>query len=148
MATDVGDAKRARDTADLLDVPIAIVEKQRLGNQDKVEATNLIGDVDGKTALIVDDEIGTGGTVVAAAEALRQHGAKDLYCYVTHPVLSGNAAKVLEESDVSEIVVADTLPVSKEKLGTKIKTLSVAALLGEAIHRIHGGLSVGAMFEH
>ena len=148
VATDVGDAKRARDTADLLDVPIAIVEKQRLGNQDKVEATNLIGDVDGKTALIVDDEIGTGGTVVAAAEALRQHGAKDLYCYVTHPVLSGNAAKVLEESDVSEIVVADTLPVSKEKLGTKIKTLSVAALLGEAIHRIHGGLSVGAMFEH
>ena len=147
VATDIGDAKRARDTADLLDVPIAIVEKQRLGNEDRVEATNLIGDVEEKTALIIDDEIGTGGTVVAAAEILRQHGAKDLYCYVTHPVLSGNAAQVLEESDVSEIVVADTLPVPKEKLGTKIQTLSVAALLGEAIHRIHSGLSVGAMFE-
>ena len=147
VATDVGDAKRARDTADLLDVSIAIVEKQRLGNDDRVEATNLIGHVEGKTALIVDDEIGTGGTVIAAGEILKQHGAKDLYCYVTHPVLSGNAGQILDESDIKQIVVADTLPVSKEKLGTKIKTLSVAALLGEAIHRIHSGLSVGAMFE-
>ena len=146
-ATDVGDAKRARDTADLLDVPIAIVEKQRLGNDDKVEATNLIGDVDGRTALIIDDEIGTGGTVVAAAEVLRQHGATDLYCYVTHPVLSGNASQVLEDSEVAEIVVTDTLPVPQAKLGTKIKTISVASVLGEAIHRIHSGLSVGAMFE-
>lgn len=147
-ATDVGDAKRARDTASLLDVPIAIVEKQRLGNDDKVEATNLIGDVDGKTALIIDDEIGSGGTVIAAAEILRQHGAKDLYCYVTHPVLSGNASQVLEESEIAEIVVSDTLPVPQDKLGTKIKTISVASLLGEAIHRIHSGLSVGALFEH
>ena len=146
-ATDVGDAKRARDTARILDAPIAIVEKHRVGNEDRVEATNLIGDVRGKNALIVDDEIGTGGTVVATAEVLKEHGAKHIYCCVTHPVLSGNASRLLEESDVEEILVTDTLPVPDEKLGTKTKILSVAALLGEAIHRIHNGLSVGAMFE-
>ena len=146
-ATDVGDAKRARDTANILDAPIAIVEKQRIGNQDRAEAVNLIGDVEGKTALIVDDEIGTGGTVVATADALKEHGAGDVYCCVTHPVFSGEAAELLEQSVVREVVVTDTLAVPEEKLGTKTRILSVAALLGEAIHRIHSGLSVGAMFE-
>ena len=147
VATDVGDAKRARDTANLLDAPIAIVEKHRLGNQESVEAANLIGDVDGKTALIVDDEIGTGGTVVATADALKEHGAGDIYCSVTHPVLSGDAPRILEKSTVKEFVITDTLPVSQDHRGARTTTLSVASLLGEAIHRIHSGLSVGAMFE-
>lgn len=146
-ATDVGDAKRAGDLAGILDVPIAIVEKHRIGNEDRVEAANLIGDVEGKTALIVDDEIGTGGTVVATANALKEHGAGDIYCYVTHPVLSGNATDLLERSPVLQITVTDTLPVSDKKRGTKIQVISVASLLGEAIHRIHSGLSVGAMFD-
>ena len=146
-ATDVGDAKRARDTAIIVDAPIAIVEKQRLGNQDSVEASNLIGDVKNKTALIVDDEIGTGGTVVAAADALKEHGAGDIYCYVTHPVLSGSATKLLQDSVVKDIIVTDTLPVPDGKRGPKISTISVASLLGEAIHRIHSGLSIGAMFD-
>ena len=146
-ATDVGDAKRARDTARFLDAPIAIVDKQRVGNEDRVGAANLIGDVNGKNALIVDDEIGTGGTVVATVEALKEHGAKQIYCCVTHPVLSGNAAQLLEDSDIEEIVVTDTLPVPEEKRGSKTKILSIASLLGEAIHRIHSGLSVGAMFD-
>ena len=146
-ATDVGDAKRARDTANIVEAPIAIVEKQRLGNQDSVEATNLIGDVMNKTALIVDDEIGTGGTVVATADALKEHGAGDIYCYVTHPVLSGSATKILQDSVVMDIIVTDTLPLPDGKRGPKISTLSVASLLGEAIHRIHSGLSVGAMFD-
>ena len=146
-ATDVGDAKRARDTARILNVPIAIAEKRRIGNQEKVESVDLIGDVYGKTALIVDDEILTGGTVVASAEALKQNGAKDIYCCVTHPVLSGKASRILEDSDIKEIVVTDTLPVPDKKKGTKTKILSVASLLGEAIHRIHSGLSVGAMFD-
>jgi ribose-phosphate pyrophosphokinase len=147
VATDVGDAKRARATANILEAPIAIVEKQRLGNEDRVEAVNLIGEVDGKTALIVDDEVTSGGTVVATAEALREHGAGDIYCCVTHPVLSGNAADIIEASPVKELVVTDTLDVPAEKMGPNTKILSVADLLGEAIHRIHSGLSVGAMFE-
>ena len=146
-ATDVGDAKRARDTAHILDAPIAIVEKHRMGNQDRVEAVSLIGDVDGKTALIVDDEIGTGGTVAATADALKEYGAAEIYCSVTHPVLSGKAPQLLEDSVIKEIVVTDTLPIPGEKNTTKTKILSVAALLGEAIHRIHSGMSVGAMFE-
>ena len=147
VATDLGAAKRARDTANILNVPIAIVEKQRIGNQETVEATNLIGDVDGKTALIIDDEMNTGSTVIATADTLKDHGANDIYCYVTHPVLSGKATQLLEDSVVKEIVVTNTLPVSEAKQGTKTRIISVASLLGEAIHRIHSGLSVGAMFE-
>lgn len=146
-ATDVGDAKRTRDTAHILNIPIAIVEKHRLGNDDMVEAANLIGEVRGKTALIVDDEVGTGGTIVATVEALKNNGARDIYCCVTHPVLSGQAGSLLESCDLKEIVVTDTLPVPTEKRGTKIKVLSIATMLGEAIHRIHSGLSVGAMFK-
>ena len=146
-ATDAGDVKRTRDTGRFLNIPISIVEKQRLGNRDRVEALSLIGDVNGKPALIVDDEIGTGGTVVATAEALKQHGATDIYCAVTHPVLAGNACRILEESVVQEIVVTDTMPVPSEKRTAKITVLSMASMLGEAIHRIHNGLSVGAMFD-
>ena len=147
VATDVGDAKRARDTANILDAPIAIVEKQRFGNEDRVEAASLIGDVEGKTALIVDDEVGTGGTVVATADVLKEQGAGDIYCCVTHPVLSGDAAALIEASPVREMVVTDTLDVPAEKRGPGTRVLSVSGLLGEAIHRIHSGLSVGAMFE-
>ncbi len=146
-ATDAGDVKRTRDTGRFLNIPISIVEKHRLGNRDRVEALSLIGDVKGKPALIVDDEIGTGGTVVATAEALKQHGATDIYCAVTHPVLAGNACTILEESVVREIVVTDTMPVPNEKRTAKITVLSMASMLGEAIHRIHSGLSVGAMFD-
>ena len=146
-ATDVGDARRARDTARILDSPIAIVEKHRISNQDRVEAVNLIGDVEGKTALIVDDEIGTGGTVVATAQALVEHGATDVFCCVTHPVLCGKAPQLLAKSPVKEFVVTDTLPIPEAKRRAKTTILSVAPLLGEAIHRIHSGLSVGAMFE-
>ena len=146
-ATDAGDVKRTRDTGRFLNIPISIVEKQRLGNRDRVEALSLIGDVNGKPALIVDDEIGTGGTVVATAEALKQHGATDIYCAVTHPVLAGNACRILEASVVQEIVVTDTMPVPSEKRTAKITVLSMASMLGEAIHRIHSGLSVGAMFD-
>ena len=147
VATDVGGNKRAGDTARILDVPIAIVEKHRIGNEDRVEVANIIGDVDGKTALIIDDEIGTGGTVVAAADALKEHGAEEIYCCVTHPVFSGDASRILMDSVVQEFVVTDTLELPAEKQDSKVKVLSVASLLGEGIHRIHSGLSVGAMFD-
>ena len=146
-ATDVGAGKRARDMARFLDAPISVIEKQRQGNKDKVEVVNLIGDVSGKTALIVDDEIDTGGTVLAAAEALHEHGASRIYCCVTHPVLSGKANNLLNSDLIEEIIVTDTLPVSKKNSVPKLKILSVSELLGDAIHRIHSGLSVGAMFD-
>ena len=148
VATDVGAAKRARDMADLLNAPIAIIEKQRIGNDNRVEAVDVIGAVEGKNTLIVDDEIDTGGSVVAAASILRERGAADIYCCVVHPVLSGGALKALENSVIKEILVTDTLPVPEEKRFDRLQVLSIASMLGEAIHRIHSGLSVGAMFEH
>ena len=147
VATDAGDAKRARSTANILKAPLAIVEKVRTSNNmDQIESSNLIGDVDGKTALIVDDEIGTGGTVVSTAETLHRHGVREIYCYVTHPVLSGNATEVLNDGSVKEIVVTDTLPIPDFKQGSNISVISVASMLAEAIARIHSGDSIGEMF--
>ena len=146
VATDAGDAKRARNMAVRLDAPLAIVEKVRLGNQERVESTTLIGDVRDKTAIIVDDEIGTGGTVIATADTLRAHGARDIFCYAAHPVLAGSASEILEESTIKELVVTDSLPVPPSKMGSKTSVVSVAPMLGEAISRIHNGSSVGAMF--
>lgn len=148
VATDVGAAKRARDMAIHIDAPIAIIEKQRSGNDDTAEAVNLIGSVEGRTTLIVDDEIDTGGTVTAAAHLLSRHGAADIYCSVVHPLLSGSAASRLADSPLKELVVTDTLPIADDKRIDGLKVLPIASLLGEAIHRIHSGLSIGAMFEH
>jgi ribose-phosphate pyrophosphokinase len=146
-ATDVGGAQRARETADILGADIAIVQKRRLGNTDQVVADQVIGDVAGKKAVIVDDEITTGGTVVAAANALVAHGANEVYCAVTHGVLCDQAPRLVQDSPVVEMAVTDSLPIGPEKLGDKTRVISVASILGEAIHRIHSGLSVGAMFE-
>jgi ribose-phosphate pyrophosphokinase len=148
VATDVGAAKRARDMAGLLEAPMAIIEKQRIGNEGKVAAVSVIGDVEGKNALIVDDEIDTGGSVVAAAQILTERGAAEIYCCVVHAVLSGKASEALEGSALMEVVVTDTLPLPDGRRFSKLEVLSVASLLGEAIHRIHSGLSVGAMFDH
>ena len=147
VATDVGDAKRARSTARLLDAPIAIIEKQRLGNQDRIESATLIGSVEGKTALIVDDEMGSGGTVIAAVNALRDHGAAEVHCAVTHALLSGDAPAILAATGMVEVAVTDTVPVPAEKRWGGLTVLSVASLLGEAIQRIHNDESVGAMFD-
>jgi ribose-phosphate pyrophosphokinase len=147
-ATDVGAAKRARDMADLLNAPIAIIEKQRIGNNDQTAAVNVIGDVDGRKVLIVDDEIDTGGTVVAAVELLKEQGATDVYCCAVHPILSGSAHERLASSPLKEILVTDTLPLPVEKRFSRLHVVSVAEMLGEAIHRIHSGLSIGAMFDH
>jgi ribose-phosphate pyrophosphokinase len=146
-ATDVGGAKRARETADILGADIAVVQKRRLGNTDQVVADQVIGDVAGKKAVIVDDEITTGGTVLAAANALVEHGADGVYCAVTHGVLCDQAPRLIQNSPIVEMAVTDSLPIGPEKLGDKTRVISIASILGEAIHRIHSGLSVGAMFE-
>ncbi len=146
VAVDIGISKKARDVADRLHAPLAIIEKRRVGNNEITETMNVIGDVEGKVALTFDDEIATGGTIVNAATALAEHGVTEVFCCVTHPVLSGMAPQLMAESNFSEIVVSDTIPVPPEKRNGKIKVLSVAPLLGEAIFRIHKGLSVGEMF--
>ena len=147
VATDVGAARRARDMGRLLDAPVAIVEKERTGNEERVEALSLIGEVAERTALIVDDEIVTGGTIFAAVDLLLQRGAREVYATCTHGALSDGTTERLGKSDLKELLITDTLPLSDGKLHEKITVLSIAPLLGEAIHRIHSGLSVGAMFE-
>ncbi|PKB63676.1 MAG: ribose-phosphate pyrophosphokinase [SAR202 cluster bacterium Io17-Chloro-G2] len=146
VAVDIGISKKARDVADRLHAPLAIIEKRRIGNDEKTEMMNVIGDVEGKVALTFDDEIATGGTIVNAAQSLADHGVKEVYCCVTHPILSGNAPQLMAASNFTEVVVSDTIPVTPEKRNGKITVLSVAPLLGEAIYRIHKGLSVGDMF--
>jgi len=147
VAVDIGISKKARDMAERLGAPLAIIEKRRTGNDDKNETMNVIGDVEGKIALTFDDEIDTGGTIVNAAKALSEQGVKEVYACVTHPVLSRNAAVLMANSEFKEVVVTDTIPISAEKRNGKFTVLSVAPLLGEAIYRIHKGQSVGDLFK-
>ena len=147
VATDVGDAKRARNVADRLGVPLAIVEKRRISNEQRAEAVNIIGEVKGRNALIVDDEVDTGSTLVATMDLLQQQGTTDIYACCTHPVLSGPAVERIEQSPMRELVVTDTIPLPVEKRLPKITVLSLAPLLGEAIQRIHTGQSVGELFQ-
>ena len=148
VAVDIGISKRARDLAERLGLPLAIVEKRRIGNLERAESLNIIGDVNGKTCITFDDEIDTGGSLVSAANALRDAGAKEVFATCTHAVLSNEAGKRLIGSHINEVVVTDTIPVPAVKRDHKVTVLSVASLLGEAISRIHSGLSVGAMFDH
>jgi ribose-phosphate pyrophosphokinase len=147
VATDIGISKAARDVAAKLGAPLAIVEKRRVGNVDTSETLNIIGEVEGIHALTVDDEIDTAGSLVGVVNALLKRGVQKVYACSTHPVFSGPAIQRIAASPVKEVVVADTIPVSGDKKLDKITVLSIASLIGEAIHRIHTGLSVGAMFE-
>jgi ribose-phosphate pyrophosphokinase len=147
VATDIGISKVARDMAAKLGTSLAIIEKRRLGNVDATETLNVIGEVEGMRALTVDDEIDTAGSLVGVVNTLLEHGATEVFACCTHSVFSGPAIQRIAASSVKEVVVTDTIPVSADKKLDKITILSVASLIGEAIHRIHTGLSVGAMFE-
>jgi len=147
VATDIGISKRARDLAARFNAPLAIMEKRRVGNVDQTETLNVIGEVEGKVALTVDDEIDTAGSLVGVISALEERGVQEIYACCTHPVFSGPAIKRIASCSVKEVVVTDTIPVADEKRLDKITVLPIAPLLGEAIHRIHTGLSIGAMFE-
>ena len=146
VAVDIGISKKARDVAERLGVPLAIIEKRRISNDDISETMNVIGEVEGKTALVFDDEIVTGGSIVNAAKVLYDQGVKNTFCCVTHPVLSKDGSQVMAKSDFTEVVVTDTIPMPPEKQNGKFTVLSVAPLLGEAIYRIHKGQSVGDLF--
>jgi len=147
VATDIGISKVARDVAAKLGAPLAIMEKRRLGNVDASETLNVIGEVEGMCALTVDDEIDTAGSLVGVVNALIKQGVTKVYACCTHPVFSGPSIQRITKSLVEEVVVTDTIPVNDDKKLNKITVLSIASLIGEAIHRIHTGLSVGAMFE-
>jgi ribose-phosphate pyrophosphokinase len=147
VATDIGITKRARDMAEKLNAPLAIMEKRRVSNDDHAETLNVIGEVEGMTALTVDDEIDTAGSLVGVATALMERGVKEVYSCCTHPIFSGPAIQKIASSSVKEVVVTNTVPVKDGKESEKIRVLSIAPLLGEAIHRIHTGQSIGAMFE-
>ena len=146
VVTDLGFAKRARTFAELLNAPLAIIEKRRVGNLDRAELMNVIGDVRGKRAIIVDDEIDTAGTLVEIVRALEREGVTEMYACATHGVLSDPAIERIRDSVLREVVITDSIPLPASKHIPKLTVLSVAPLIGEAIKRIHRGESVGALF--
>jgi ribose-phosphate pyrophosphokinase len=147
VATDIGISKRARDLANKLKAPLAIMEKRRFGNDDRAETLNIIGEVEGRVAITVDDEIDTAGSLTGVVSTLLERGATEVYACCTHPIFSGPAVQRIAACPVKEVVVTDTVPVKNGKLKGKVTVLSIAPMLGEAIRRIHTGQSIGSMFE-
>ena len=149
VATDLGFAKKGRNYALDLDLPIAFIEKRRSGNDGKTEALTLIGDVQGRDVIIVDDEVDTGGSIAQAVHVVRENGARDVYLAFIHPIFSNDAAQHLAELDIRHILTTDTIPISADKmepLKGRVTILSIAPMLGEVIRRAHEGRSVGEMF--
>lgn len=149
VATDLGFAKKGRNYALDLDVPIAFVEKRRTGNDAKAEALSLIGEVRNHDVIIVDDEVDTGGSIAQAVDVVKKNGARDIYLAFIHPIFSRSAAQKLADLPIKQIITTDTVPIPVEKmkpLEGRITVLSIAPLLGEVIKRAHQGRSVGEMF--
>ncbi len=150
VTVDLGFAKKGRNFAAGLDVPMAFIEKRRKGNDATAEALTMIGDVSGRDVVLVDDEVDTGGSISQAVRVLKEHGARDVYTVFVHPVLSHPAAERLAALPIKEIITTDSVPIPEGKralLGEKLTVLSVAPLLGEVIRRVHQGRSVGEMFD-
>ena len=146
VSPDLGSAKRARTAAAMLDLPLAVAEKRRTGNDDCAETLQLIGSVAGRDVLIMDDEIDTAGTVCGVAQMLRDEGAQTINVAATHGLFSPPALERLSRSPIASVVTTDTLPTLEGSPDGLFKKVSVAPLLGEAIRRIHEGESVGALF--
>ncbi len=146
LAPDAGSARRAGAYATRLNIPLAFIDKRRLGDR-KVEARAVVGEVEDKTILCFDDEIATGSSLIETVDMLRGFGVGDIYVGVTHGVLTGDAVKRIEESPIQQVVITDTVPLPEEKQSKKIVQLSVAPLFAQAIKRIHTGESVSAIFE-
>ena len=146
VSPDLGNTKRARNFAESIDAPLAIIEKRRMGNADRTEVLNLIGSVEGHQAVLVDDEIDTAGSITQAAQVCLDSGATEVYASAIHPVLSGPAIERLEASPIKELVVTNSIHVPASKCIPKVTVLSVASLLGETIQRIHTGASVSATY--
>ena len=149
VSPDIGGVVRARATAKLLnDADLAIIDKRR-PKANVSQVMNIIGDVNGRDCIIVDDMIDTGGTLAKGAEALKNHGARKVYAYATHAIFSGNAPKNLKESVIDEIIITDSIPLSKDMKATgKVKQLTLSEMLAETIRRISNEESISAMFEY
>jgi ribose-phosphate pyrophosphokinase len=149
VAADLGFAKKARNFAAALDLPIAFIEKRRIANEARAEALTLIGEVEDRDVIIVDDEVDTGGSISQAVQVTKANGARNVYLSFVHPILSANAAERLAALPITHIFTTDTVPIPPEKrqhLEGRLTVLSVATLIGEVIRRAHEGRSVGEMF--
>lgn len=149
VTADLGFAKKARNYAANLDVPMAFIEKRRSGNDSKASALTLIGDVANRDVIIVDDEVDTGGSMVSAITTVKENKARNVYVVFVHPVLSADGAQRLAALPVTQFITTDTIPLPPEKrslFGDRIKILSIAPLLGEVIRRANEGRSVGELF--
>ena len=146
VSPDVGGIKMARAYAKRFKAGLAIVDKRRI-NDKKAEVMNVLGEVEGKNAVLVDDMAATAGSIVEAAQALKNNGARDIYACVTHPVLCGPAIERIEKSIIKEMVVTNTIPVEEHKRIDKIKVLSIAPLLANAIKRINSEESISILFD-
>ena len=146
VSPDHGGVTRARKMADRLKAPIGIIDKRR-PRPNVAEIMNIIGNIEGKTAILIDDIIDTAGTITLAANALIENGAKEVYACCTHPVLSGPAIERINNSQIKELVITNSIPLPEEKHSDKITALSVAPLIGEAIVRVHELQSVSILFD-
>ncbi|MFS0673861.1 ribose-phosphate diphosphokinase [Ornithinibacillus sp. 179-J 7C1 HS] len=146
VSPDHGGVTRTRKMADRLKAPIGIIDKRR-PRPNVAEVMNIIGNIEGKTAILIDDIIDTAGTITLAANALIENGAKAVYACCTHPVLSGPAIERIQNSQIKELVITNSIPLPEEKLIDKITQLSVAPLIGEAIIRVHEEQSVSILFD-
>lgn len=148
VATDAGSSKKAYKYSEFFECPLALIDKRRESNNDNAVATNIIGDVKGKTAVIFDDEVSTAGTLVEAANILKEHGAKEIYAGATHGILVGSAIKRIQESPIKELVVTSTVPIEEEKMIDKIKIVSIEPLFAEAIKRLNEEKPLGNLFAY
>ena len=146
VSPDVGGIKMARAYAKRLHAGLAIVDKRR-ASPEATEVIHILGEVNGKNCLLVDDLIATGSSILEAARALKQAGAKAIYGAISHPVLSGRAIEHIQASPIQELIVSDSIPLAPEKRHQKIRVQSVAPLLGEAIRRIHYEQSISSLFD-
>lgn len=146
VSPDHGGVTRARKLAERLKAPIAIIDKRR-PKANVAEVMNIVGSVEGKTAILIDDIIDTAGTITLAADAIVEAGAKEVYASCTHPVLSGPAMERIDNSSIKELVVLNTIDLTSRPCSSKIKQMSVAHLLGEAIMRVHEHKSVSTLFD-
>ncbi|KGG80641.1 ribose-phosphate pyrophosphokinase [Caloranaerobacter azorensis H53214] len=146
VSPDIGGVRRARNFASLLDLPIAIIEKRR-PKANVSEVMNIIGDVEDKNVILVDDIVDTAGSLTKAAKVLKDFGANKVYACCTHPVLSGPAIDRLKDSVIEKLVVTDTIPLTEDKQIDKIDVVSVAPLFAEAIRRIYSNESVSKLFD-
>jgi ribose-phosphate pyrophosphokinase len=146
VSPDLGSVTRTRNFAKKLGIPLGIIDKRR-PEANKAEVMNVIGDVEGKTVIMLDDMVDTAGTIVNAAEALNKLGATDIYVCATHPILSGGATEKIKHSSITEFVFTDTIPIPQEKMADNIKVLSIANIFAQAIERIYEDQPVSTLFD-